>query len=194
VGPIVSVFADLSAARQLFDAPSPFLGVRQDNDTYTASVGVHADWGEVASVAAEVGATTRQFADPGLAPATGALLRASASWRPTETLTLGAAASYGIGAETADSGETTPIEARLSGSAAYVVNPWLTLRGSAGWSHVQKVGAAGAETRYDLGLGADYLINPMARLSADYAYSHRQREPDPPEYEHRASVGVTFSR
>jgi hypothetical protein len=192
VTPIVSVFADLNAARQMFDLASPFLGVHQDNTTHEASVGVRAAWGEQASVEAAIGATARRFEDPSLAPVASPLLRASAQWRPTETLTLSGTARYGLGDEALDSADPTPVTASLSGDVRYVVNPWLTLRGSAGWSLTDRAGDA--ETRYRLGVGADYSVNPRARFSADYGYSWREREPDPPEDEHRASIGVTFSR
>lgn len=192
--PIIGIFGDLYGARQLFDVPSPSLGIRQDNDTYLAKVGVTGKWDGHLELEGAVGVGLRRFIDPGLAEVASTQYEAKLTYTPTETLTITAEGYYGLGDETVTSTTTTPIEAELLAGLAYRLNPTVTLRAAAGWQWESKVGATTADHEYSAGVGVDYVINPRTTLTADYTYTHGVREPNPPDQEHRAVVGLTFSK
>jgi hypothetical protein len=192
--PILGVFGDLYGSRQMFDRASPSLGLRQDNDTYVAKVGLTGKWENHLEIEGAVGLGLRRFADPGLAEVGSTQYEAKLTYTPNATLTMTAEAFYGLGDETVTSTQTTPIEAELLAGLAYKLNPTVTLRGAAGWNWAQKSGSADAEYEYAAGVGLDYIVNARTTLTADYTYTHGVREPNPPDIEHRAVVGVTFSK
>ena len=74
------------------------------------------------------------------------------------------------------------------------MNPWLAVRGSAGWSHASFAGTADSETGVEAGAGLDYLLNAVTTLTADYAYGATSENSGPPEVEHRLTLGATLAR
>ncbi|SFZ86646.1 Putative beta-barrel porin 2 [Devosia enhydra] len=192
--PIIGVFGDVSGSRQMFDTPSPTLGVRQDNDTYVAKAGVTANWENHLEIEYAVGLGLRRFTDESLSDVASTQYEARLTYTPNVLTTVTAEAYFGLGDETVTSAETTPIEANLLVGVAHTLNPTLTLRGSARYDWEQKVGGTEPDSEYALGVGADYIVNPRTTITADYTYINGIRGLNPPDVEHRAVVGLTFTK
>lgn len=195
VTPILTAFVDGSAEYEFFDQPSPVYLVKLDAVDYALRTGLAARWSSVLEAEASIGLGLRRFADPGFADVVSTLYDASLTFRPDETLSLGASLSTSVGAPGADAAGLARVEYAAAADARYQVNPWLALRGSAGWSYATLAGATTTETAYNAGAGLDYLFNLSTTLAADYAYSWSGGSADPAgEAEHRVTLGVTFAK
>jgi hypothetical protein len=194
VTPILTAFVDGSAGYQLYDKPSPIFLEKLDAADYAVRTGLSAKWNSVLEAEASVGLGLRRFAVPAFGEVVSTLYDAKLTFRPDETVTLGAGFSTSIGAPGPSSGGLARIEYAATADASYQVNPWLRLRASAGWRHAQLVGTSDVETGYNAGTGLDYRLNEFTALTADYAYSWAETQPNPAEDEHRVTLGVTFSR
>lgn len=192
--PNLAAFVDVGAASELYDQASPSLMVKPDNVTYTAKTGLTGEFGETLAFEGAVGLAFRDFADASLTDVTAALYDASLTFRPNETLELRAGFSSKLGAPGSTAGASAKLEYAATGEAAYRVNPWLRLRGSAGWSRTELVGTGTDEVRLRGGTGADYLLNEHTDLTADYLFTRTLIEPAPAKDEQRVTLGVSFHR
>jgi hypothetical protein len=192
VTPILTAFVDGSVGYQWYDAPSPTLSVKFDAADYQVRSGFSVKWHNVLEGETSIGYGLRRFAEPTLGEASAILYDASLTFRPDEMLEIRGAFSTSFGAPGPDSGGVARLEYAATGDIGYVVNPWLKLHASAGWTHALLVGTADAETGWNAGAGADYLLNEFTTLTGDYTYSVSQTPPDPQEDSHRLTVGVTF--
>lgn len=194
VTPILTAFVDGSAGGQWYDAVSPTYLVRLDAADYAARAGLAGKWGERLEAEASIGYGLRRFVDPALGEAGSVLYDASLTYRPDETIEARAALATTFGAPGAGNPGTARLEHAATADIAYVVNPWLRLRGSAGWSRAEFIGTPDGQTVYRAGAGADYRINQFATATLDYGFTHRDATTSPPENEHRVTLGVTLSR
>jgi hypothetical protein len=192
VTPILTAFVDGSVGYQWYDAPSPTLLVTFDAADYQIRSGLSAKWHDVLEGETSIGYGLRRFAEPTLGETSAILYDASLTFRPDETLEVKGAFATSFGAPGPDSGGVARLEYAATGDIGYVVNPWLKLRASAGWSHALLIGTADTESGWNAGAGADYMLNEFTTLTGDYTYSVSQKAADPPEDSHRVTVGVTF--
>ncbi|HWA19944.1 MAG TPA: outer membrane beta-barrel protein [Devosia sp.] len=191
--PLLTPFIDGGVEWQRFDAPSPSLLVYLDALTYTAKAGVSYRHDTTLSAEAAAGIAWRDYTDPSLTDAAGFTADASVTFRPSETLTLDASLDTALAPSELTPGDTVTSYV-AAGSATYIVNPWITLRGSAGWSSEHTLGTGDVTTIASVGAGLDYKVTDHAALTADYAFSRTDAPPDPVEDTQAISVGVKFLR
>lgn len=189
--PVLSGFVEASAERSFFDMAE--LG--HDNTTYALRAGLSGNWQDVWQVEGSVGVGLLHYDDEGRDEVTSTLYGASLSFQPDETLKVSAGLSTSIAPPTVETGEGTRIDYQATGDVSYMVNRWLALRANAAWSQTvlaesQDKGNSG----YSLGLGADYLVNSHAKLSADYGFTHVEQIGETPDDVHKVTLGVTVSR
>ena len=192
--PGVTAFVDAEANYEAYDEPSPSLLVKLDNLTYEARAGLSAKFLTVFELEGSLGLAYRDFSDGTIDDFTAALYDAKAIVRPDETLTLTGTISTRLDSPGTTSGATAKLTYAATGEAAYQVNPWLRLRGSAGWSEAHYRGIDTDEYKWNVGVGADYLLNEHMDATADYTYSRSTTTPDPPEDEQRLMLGLTIHR
>ena len=194
LGPMVRAFVDGNVERELYDAASPNVGARLDNYTYALRGGFEARLGPLVEAEASIGYGYRDFEVAGLGDFGQMLFDGRITVRPAETLALGAELTTSFDGPGSMAGARARVTHRLAGTAAYEVNPWLTLRGSAGWSEALSVGTDTAEVEWTVGAGADYQLNQNMQASADYQFSRTQTMPAPQEDAHRLTLGLTLDR
>ena len=192
--PILTVFADGSATRQVFDAPIPSLGVKLDATNYAFLGGVSAKWNDVLQAEISAGVGLDRFDDQSLGDVRATLYNASLTFKPNETLTLTGDFSTTISPPGPDNAGTARVDYAATGSASYLVNQWLDLRASAGWHDASLADTSNTETGYDLGVGADYTLSKHAKLTADYGFGHSTVTPNPAVDTHTVTLGLTFSK
>jgi opacity protein-like surface antigen len=194
VTPIVTAFVEGTAGYQWYDVPSPSYLVKLDAADYQVRAGLSAEWNDVWKAEASVGYALRRFAEPSFGDTSALLYDASVTYRPDETVEINGEFTTSFDAPGPDSNGTARLEYAAQGDVAYLVNPWLKLRATAGWTYAQLVGTTDTERSYNLGAGADYVLNEFTTLTADYNYSNSESPPNPAEDAHRVTVGVTFHR
>lgn len=195
ITPIVSGFTDLSASRDAFDAASPTLSVKLDGADYALRAGFSGAWDSVLEAEASVGLGLRRFNDPSVPDISATLYDASVTYRPNATLTLTGAFSTSIQPTGVNASGSAEVEYAAVGGIAYQINQWLGVRASAGWHNAEIADSGGATDKgYGLGVGSDYAINGHTRLSLDYAFTHSEVTPSPPQDSHVVTVGVTVAR
>jgi len=192
--PAVTAFVDGEANYEAYDAASPSLLVKLDNVTYEARAGLNARVLTVLELEGSLGLGYRDFGDGSLTDFTAVLYDAKATIRPDETLSLTGTFSTSLTSPGTTSGATTKLTYAATGEAAYQVNPWLRLRGSAGWSEAHYQGIATDEYKWNVGVGADYLLNEHMDATADYNFSRSATTPDPAEDEQRVMLGLNIHR
>ena len=192
--PILTAFVDGRVSHQWFDAASPSYLVKLDATDYQARTGLSAAWSDVLEAEASVGYGLRRFTEASLGEVGSILYDASVTYRPDETVEAKGAFTTSFGEPGAGSGGTARVEYAATGDIAYTVNPWLTLRASAGAGYAQFVGTPDSETEYSAGAGADYRLNEFTTATADYGYSYTESTTGSPADEHRVTLGVTLSR
>jgi hypothetical protein len=192
--PIFEVFGEAGIGRDMFDAASTTLGVREDATSRTLRGGIAGNWNDVFSASASIGVGQRDFDDTGLADVTTELYDASISFRPDPTLNLSAQLSTTVEPSGADASGTARVDRSATASVDYTVNSWLRLRASAEWGQSELVGTAKTENRHGFGAGADYALNRHAALSADYGYNSRENSVTGVSEAHRVSLGITIRR
>jgi hypothetical protein len=191
--PLLTPFIDGEVEWQRFDVQSPTLLVYLDALTYTAKAGVSYTHDSRLSAEAAAGIAWRDYTDPSLTDAGAFVADASVAVKPSETLTLAAGLDTSLAPSVLTPGDTV-VSYVASGSANYVVNPWVTLRGSAGWSYDHTLGSGDVTTIATAGAGLDYKVTDHAALTVDYAFSRTDAPPAPIEDKHTVSVGVKFLR
>lgn len=194
VTPIVTAFVDGNIGYQRYDAISPTYLVKLDAADYEGRAGLSAMWNELLEAEASVGYGLRRFDEAALGEAGSLLFDASVTFRPDETLELKGSFTTGFGAPGPDSGGTARLEYAAVGDVAYRVNPWLTLRASAGWSRAELIGTTTIENGINAGLGADYVLNEFTTINADYGFERSETTPDPAQDSHTVTVGITVAR
>jgi len=192
--PGVTAFVDGEANYEAYDEASPSLLVKLDNVTYEARVGLNAKVLTVLELEGSLGLGYRDFSDGSLNDFIAVLYDGKAIFRPDETLTLTGTLSTSLESPGTTSGATAKVTYAATGEAAYQVNPWLRLRGSAGWSEAHYQGVATDESKWNVGAGADYLLNEHMDATADYTYTQSTTTPDPTADEQRVMLGLNIHR
>ncbi len=191
--PTLSLFAEGSESLQTFDAPSAALGVPFDNRTFTLRGGMTYTLPGTIVAEASVGRSWLDYADAGLSDAPAWVVSGSLTVTPGETLSLTANADTSLG-PSADTPGDTDVAYSLTGGAAYIVNPWLTLRSSASWTRTLTLGTGQNAWGYSAGAGLDLASSRHVVWTADYLFSHDVPAADPASDTHTVTVGVTFKR
>lgn len=194
LAPGLTSFVDANAEWSRFDAAALSLLAKRDARTDTIRVGLGLSPDPLLKLEASVGLARADFVDASLADFTTTLYGASASYTPDETLTFSARLDTAIEAPATASAATASVKTSASGDVAVLVNPWLRLRGSAGWSQTAVQPAATYSNEWTAGLGADYLFNAMTDFTADYGWTRTLADPDPAKDVQRVTLGVTFHR
>jgi len=192
--PIVEAFTTANVTRTLFDQPSSTLGTSLNGNLYTVMAGATAKWDETLSASVSAGVGLQHFDDPSLADVVATLYDANLTYKPSRTLTLNGDLKTTIGAPGPNGSGTAQIGYSATADATYLVNDWLDWRGSAGWHNTSYAGSTSTDRGYTLGLGADYLLNTHAKVSADYNFEHSEVTPSPPEDTHTVTLGMTFQK
>jgi len=192
--PVLQPFVDASAGRTVFDAPSSGLGVKLDGNTYTVKTGVSAKWDALLEAEASIGLGLEHFDNASLSDVEATLYDASLTYHPTDTLTLNGDFATTISAPGPNAGGSAKVNYAATAKAAYTVNDWLTWRLSADWHNATYADTTSTDKGYDLGVGADYLVNRHAKLSADYLFAHSEISPNPATDSHTVTLGLTLQK
>ena len=193
LSPLLSVFVDGSESYQKFDAAEPSLGKFLDGRTTELKGGFSYALPGTLSAEVSAGRAWLDYTDAAITDQPGWVYDASVTLTPDETLSLTGAFNTSIGPSTDTIGDTDIVYA-LNGSASYLVNPWLTLRGTAAWNRTQTVGSGAVGWGYSAGAGLDLQSSRHVIWSADYLFNHSEPATTPVEDTHTVTVGVTFKR
>ena len=193
MSPLLSVFVDGAESYQKFDAPSPALAVFLDGRTTTLRGGFSYTQDSTFSAEVSAGRAWLDYDDPAVTDSAGWVYDASVSYNPDETLNLTGSFNTTIGSSSTVAGDTD-VGYTLSGEAKYAVNPWLTLRGTAGWTRVDTLGSGDIATGYTVGAGLDFSSSRHSVWSADYAFAHSDPATGIPVDTHTVTVGLTIKR
>lgn len=191
--PVTSVFIESSAGIQKYDAPNPALLTFFDNRSYTLRGGVSATVPDFITAETSVGRAWLDYTDPTLTDAAGWLYDASVSFTPDETTTLSAALETSLMPSNKVDGDTDAATT-LTSSARYMVNPWLTLRGSAGANYTRTLGSGDTDWGYGLGAGLDWSTSRHVVWSADYLFTHDDSTIDGLTDTHAVTLGVLIKK
>ena len=194
LSPGLTAFVDGNATYEAYDEASPTLLVKLDNVTYEGRAGLNFKALTVLELEGSLGLGHRDFGDGSLTDFTAVLYDGKAIFRPDETLTLTGTFSTALESPGTTSGATAKVTYAATGEAAYQVNPWLRLRGSAEWSEAHYQGIATDEYKWNVGVGADYLLNEHMDATADYTYSQSTTTPGPTEDQQRLMLGLNIHR
>ncbi|MDB5538811.1 MAG: hypothetical protein JWQ89_538 [Devosia sp.] len=192
--PGLTAFIDAEAERELYDQPSPSLRVKLDNVTYAGRGGLNLKYGETLELEGSLGLGYRDFGDDTLADFSAVLYDARAVFRPDETLALSGTFSTTISSPGNASVATARLAYEAVGEVSYQLNPWLRLRGDAAWSEAHYQGIDTDEHSWEIGTGADYLLNEHTDLTADYSFLRTEKTPAPATDEHQVTLGVRLHR
>jgi hypothetical protein len=194
LSPVIELFAQGDVTHTAYDAPAASLSTKLDGNLFTLLGGASANWNDRLTASASAGIGVEHFDDPALAEVRATLYNASLTYKPDRTLTLTGDFTTTVGAPGVTGSGTAKVNYQATAGAAYQVNEWLGLRGSAGWHEASFAGSSGIDTGYTLGLGADYLLSRHAKLSADYAFEHAEVSPTPPSDTHTVTLGLTLQK
>jgi hypothetical protein len=190
--PILSVFTEVGAGYEAFDAASPTLMTKLDGWTYSGAIGVSGDWRGVWRAEASIGLGLRDFNDPMLTDATTALYSASLTYTPNGVVEVTASFDTELTTPDVDT-SAAAVEYSAGLDASYRVTRLVTLRAGAEGTFSTLSGLPDTELSLSAGAGVDYRINDHLAVSADYLYARNQANSDPVEDEHTLSVGVTLN-
>jgi hypothetical protein len=149
--------------------------------------------GSIVSAEASIGRGWLDYIDGTLTDTQSWVYNGSVTFRPDETLSLTGALATTLDPSTSVPGDTD-VGLTLSGTAAYTVNPWLTLRASGAWDRTVTLGTGDNSWGLDAGVGLDYRSSRHIVWSADYAYARDYAPPTPLNDTHTVSVGVRVQR
>ena len=194
LAPFATAWIDGEAEYEFYDKLSPSLLVKLDNWTYSGKLGATVQLRGPTELEGAVGLVWRDYADPSLDDFSAMLYEASVSHKPDETVTLTAGLTTTLSSPEAGSSATARLTYAGTTTAEIAVNSWLTARSSAGASLARPMGAGSDEQSWNIGAGLDWLVNPNTDITADYRFTQTLAEPDPPEDEHRVTLGVTLHR
>lgn len=191
--PRVALFVEGSAAYQKFDAPSPTLLTFEDGRTLTLRGGASFTQEGTLTAEASLGRSWIDYRDPSLTDRQASVYNGKVSFTPSETLTLSSSLDTSLGPSTDTPGDTD-VAYTISGDAKYIVNPWLTLRGSASWDRTVTLGNGDINSGYSVGAGLDVAESKHIVWTADYLFSHRDPALPPSTNTHTVTIGVTIKR
>lgn len=191
--PVTSVFVDGSAGMQKYDAPNPGLLKFFDNRAYTLRGGVSYKVPDFVEAEVSAGRAWLDYTDPTLTDSAGWVFDSSVSFTPDETTTLSAALGSSLMPSDKVAGDTDA-DYELTGTARYMVNPWLTLRGSAGANYTRTLGSGDTDWGYGLGAGLDWSTSRHVVWSADYLFTHDDSTIDGLRDTHAVTLGVLFKK
>lgn len=188
ITPLVAVFADGNITAQTYDALSNALPVPLDHRVYELRAGATFSPNALMSAEFSAGRAWLDYADGSLADTSDWVYDANLEFRPDAAVTLRAGLATTIGPSDTVAGDTDVAYA-FTANASYAVNPWLLLRGSAGWTGTQTLAARTFSASYSAGAGVDLTSSEHSVWSADYAFTH-----DGDSDTHAVTVGLTIRR
>lgn len=191
--PKVSLFIEGSDAITRYDAANPSLGLYFNNQTLTLRGGVSYTQPGTFVAEASVGRGFINYADPLLTDRQAWVTNGTLTFTPDETVELVGALDTSIGPSATDAGDTD-VGYTLSGSAKYLVNPWLTLRGTASFDHIITLGSNDTDDTVSAGTGFDFANTKHSAWSVDYLFSRDQKTGLPATNTHKVTVGLTFHK
>jgi hypothetical protein len=191
--PLLTSFVEGEVRANKFDAPDPTLLKYLDGRTYELRAGLAYAQGSMIAAEASLGRAWLDYFDGTISDTQSWVYNGSLTVRPDETLSLKGALETTIGPSTTVPGDTD-VGYVLSSEASYDVNPWLTLRGTAGWSRTVTLGTGDDAWGYDLGAGLDYRSSRHIVWTADYSYARDFVPPTPLNDTHTVTVGVKVTR
>lgn len=194
LSPVIELFTEGDVTRTIYDQPVASLSTKLDGNLYTAMGGIAANWDDRLLASASAGVGLQHFDDPTLGEVAATLYDASLTYKPDDTLSLTGDLSTTIGSPGVNGTGTAKVDYAATAGAAYIVNDWLTWRGSAGWHDARYTASTDTDTGYSFGVGADYLVSRHAKLSADYAFEHSAVTPNPVEDTHTVTLGLTLQK
>lgn len=191
--PLISAFVEGEASYQKFDAPSPSLLAYLDGTTYQLRGGMSYAQGSIVSAEASIGYGWLDYTDASLSDAPSWVYNASLTLRPDETLVLTGALETDLGPSDNVPGDTD-VSYGATASLRYEVNPWLTLRSTAGWQQAVTLGTGDVSWSVNAGAGLDYRSSRHVMWTADYVFQRKDAPPTPVNDTHTVSVGVRVQR
>ncbi len=193
ITPLIGAFVEGEASAQKFDAPDPTLLTFLDGREYQLRAGLSFTQGSIISAEASIGHGWLDYLDGSLTDTQSWVYNGNVTFRPDETLSLTGTLETTLDPSTSVPGDTD-VGMTLSGDATYRVNPWLTLRASAGWDRTVTLGTGDNSWALDAGVGVDYQSSRHVVWSADYTYGRDHAPPAPVNDTHTVSVGVRVQR
>jgi hypothetical protein len=191
--PLLTPFIDGGVEWQRFDAPSPTLLVYLDALTYSAKAGLAYTLNDLYSAEGAVGASWRDYTDPTLTDAASLTAEASATYKPDETVDLVAGLTTTLAPSTSVPGDTVASYA-FSGTASRVLNPWIVLRGSAGYAYDLIIGTGDVTQTTTLGVGLDYKVAEHWAVTSDAGFTRKDAPPAPLADSYQLALGVKLMR
>ena len=188
-----SVFVEASEAYTLYDRPNPSLLVHTNNRTLQLRGGVAFTQPGTLTAELSAGRAWIDYADSTLTDRPAWVANGSVSFTPDETVTLAASLDTSVGPSANTAGDTD-VAYTLTGNAGYRVNPWLTLRGSAGFNHTLTLGTSAVDQGYNAGVGADLSTSRHTAWTFDYLFSHDQKTGNPATDSHSVTLGLKFRK
>lgn len=193
VTPLLTVFTEGEASFQKFDAVDPSVLVYLDGRRYELRGGVSYAHGSIISAEASIGRGWLDYVDASLVDRQSWVYNGSLTLRPDETLSLTAALETTLGPSEDVAGDTDA-GYTLTGSANYLVNPWMTLRGTANWDYTVTLGTGDVASGYGVGVGLDYRSSRHIVWTADYRFARENAPPVPQNDTHTVLLGVRVTR
>jgi hypothetical protein len=191
--PLISAFLEGEASAQKFDAPSPTLLKYLDGRTYQLRAGLGYTQGSIIAAEASIGRAWLDYFDSALTDAPSWVYNGSLTLRPDETVELTGALETTLGPSEDTPGDTD-VGYALTAAARYIVNPWLTLRSSAGWDQTVTLGTSAVSWGYDAAAGLDLRTSRYVVWTADYGFSRDYAPPAPLSDTHRVTLGMRVQR
>src|SRR3569623_872823 len=171
--PKISLFVEGNDAITRYDAPNPGLGIFLNNQTLTLRGGVSYTQPGTFVAEASVGRGFINYADPSLTARQAWVTNGTLTFTPDETVELVGALDTSIGPSATDAGDTD-VGYTLSGSAKYLVNPWLPQRGTASFDHIITLGSNDTDDTVSAGTGLEFANTKHSTWSVDYLFSRDQ--------------------
>ena len=193
ITPLVGAFVEGEASAQKFDAADPTLLRFLDGREYQLRAGLSFTQGSVINAEASIGRGWLDYADAALTDPQSWVYNGRVTFKPDETVSLSGALETSLDPSAGAPGDTD-VGVTLSGDARYAINPWLTLRASAGWDRTVTLGTGANSWGLDAGVGVDYRSSRHVVWSADYAYGRDYAPPTPVNDTHTVAVGVRVQR
>ena len=193
VTPLVSVFVDGEDSYSRYDAIDPTVLKLLNGRTYTLRGGV--SYTQPGTMEAEISAGRGwlDYDDPTVTDAASWVADGSVSFTPDETTTFAGALNTSLAPSTTVSGDTD-VGYVLTGTVKHEINPWLTLRGSAGAYRTVTLAAGDIDWGYSAGAGLDWSTSRHMVWSADYLFTHDDSSTAGINDTQAITVGVTVKR
>ena len=191
--PLLAAFIEGVASVSKYDSPDPTLLVYSDGRTYQLRGGLSFEQNSTLSAEASIGRAWLDYFDPSLTDAPSWVYNGSLTIRPDETLSIIGQLETALGPSDTVAGDTD-VDYVASVDTTYAVNPWLTLRGHAGWDQTVTLGTGDNSWGYEAGVGVDYQSSRYVVWSGDYLFARDYAPPTPLNDTHTVTVGVRVQR